>query len=42
MKYTLVSDIPKDFYHEMHRTAHFIDFANTSSEVNADLIDRED
>jgi hypothetical protein len=26
MKYSLQVDNPKDFYHEMHRTQHFLDF----------------
>jgi len=26
MKYQIVPDNPKDFYHEIHRTAHFLDF----------------
>ncbi|MFM7855044.1 MAG: hypothetical protein ACKO96_24740, partial [Flammeovirgaceae bacterium] len=26
MKFGLVIDNPKDFYHEMHRTQHFLDF----------------
>lgn len=41
MRYTLVADNPKDFYHEMHRTAHFIDFAKDQIEANVE-IDRED
>ena len=27
MKFGLVIDTPKEFYHEMHRTQHFLDFA---------------
>lgn len=42
MKYTLVLDNPKDFYNEMHRTAHFLDFARNEDEIEAELPDRED
>jgi len=42
MKYTLVSDCPKDYYHEMHRAAHFLDFAKGEDEAEADNHDRED
>ena len=27
MRYSLMLDNPKDFYHESHRTIHFLDFA---------------
>lgn len=27
MRYNLMLDNPKDFYHESHRTIHFLDFA---------------
>lgn len=26
MRYQLILDNPRDFYHEAHRTAHFLDF----------------
>lgn len=42
MKYTLVLDNPKDFYHEMHRTAHFLDFAKNEDEIEIESTDRED
>ena len=41
MKYTLVLDNPKDFYHEMHRTAHFLDFAR-EEDMETETPDRED
>ena len=42
MKYTLVLDNPKDFYNEMHRTSHFLDFAKSGEELEAEMPDRED
>lgn len=41
MKYTIVLDNPRDFYHEMHRTAHFLDFAKNEDEIE-EMPDRED
>jgi len=32
MKFSLVIDNPKDFYHEMHRTQHFLDFARNKDQ----------
>ena len=42
MKFTIVLDNPKDFYNEMHRTAHFLDFAKNEDEIDAEMPDRED
>ena len=42
MQYTIVLDNPKDFYHEMHRTAHFLDFARHEDEIDAEMPERED
>ena len=30
MKFSLAVDNPKDFYHEMHRTQHFLDFTQAN------------
>lgn len=32
-----MADLPKDFYHEMHRTAHFLDF--TTKNQDDDLVE---
>jgi len=32
MKFSLVIDNPKEFYHEMHRTQHFLDFARNEED----------
>ena len=43
MKYSLSVDNPKDFYHEMHRTQHFLDFARNDDDENQEAIpDRDD
>ena len=45
MKFGLVVDNPKDFYHEMHRTQHFLDFVRNdeeSTEDGAAVLDRDD
>ena len=43
MKFSLVVDNPKDFYHEMHRTQHFLDFARNEDEDNQEAHpDRDD
>ena len=44
MKYSLVVDNPKDFYCEMHRTQHFLDFTakNMDDESEDNLPDRDD
>ena len=39
MRYGLMLDNPKDFYHENHRTIHFLDFAEQPA---AEEVDRED
>ena len=41
MKYDLVLANPKEFYHEVHRPSHFLNFSN---EENPDTytVDRED
>jgi len=41
MKYDLVLSNPKEFYHEVHRPSHFLNFSN---EENTDTYtaDRED
>jgi len=36
MKFGLVVDNPKDFYHEMHRTQHFLDFTREDEDSTAD------
>lgn len=41
-KYALVLANPKDFYHEIHRTAHFIKFRRTEEAEETDIIDKED
>jgi len=35
MRYTLMLENPKDFYNEVHRTIHFLDFANTGDPSTA-------
>ena len=35
MQYGLKLDNPKDFYHESHRTIHFLDFATSTEEKAA-------
>ena len=46
MKYALAVDTPKEFYHELHRTQHFLDFvrgADDDEDETADTnIDMED
>ena len=45
MRYSLMLDNPKDFYHESHRTIHFLDFAgqeDTTATQDNNLVDRED
>lgn len=43
MKFGLVIDTPKEFYHEMHRTQHFLDFArNEEDETDEGMPDRDD
>ena len=33
MKYSLILSNPKDFYHEIHRTSHFIKFIKQDEEA---------
>ena len=40
MKYGLMLDNPKEYYHEVHRPAHYLNFA--TAEGAADEADRED
>ena len=40
MKYSLKIDTPKEFYHEMHRTSHYVNFT-TLEDTGAEM-DRED
>lgn len=42
MKYGLVIDNPKEFYHEAHRPSHFLQFAKAHSEEPAVFPDLED
>lgn len=45
MVYNLVADNPKDFYNEMHRSSHFLDFARGSDDIDtgeSNVNDRED
>lgn len=50
MRYTLMLDNPKDFYSELHRSVHFLDFTTRSAQEEAtvdmptgeNLPDRED
>lgn len=45
MKFGLTIDNPKDFYHEMHRTQHFVDFVRheeESTDDSAAFLDRDD
>lgn len=37
MKYAIGIDNPKDFYHEMHRPQHFLDFVKEKAEDEYDL-----
>jgi pre-mRNA-processing factor 8 len=41
MRYTLCLDVPKEFYHEEHRTGHFLNFADMEDTGVVDM-DRED
>jgi len=42
MKYGLRLDNPKEFYHEVHRPAHFLSFTSTEEPDAAAAADRED
>jgi len=39
MKYELKLDVPKEFYHEVHRPSHFLNFSAMEDAVE---VDRED
>jgi pre-mRNA-processing factor 8 len=40
MNYSLTLDVPKEFYHESHRSAHFMNFSTMEdSGIEADLED---
>lgn len=40
MNYALTLDVPKEFYHESHRAAHFMNFSTMEdSAIEADLED---
>ena len=41
MTYELILSNPKEFYHEVHRPTHFLNFSNISGET-AESADRED
>ena len=42
MKYSLTLSNPKDFYNEIHRPSHFLNFAKASEEAETENYDRED
>jgi len=42
MKYSIILSNPKDFYNEIHRTAHFIKFIKTEEEQETEVADKED
>ena len=42
MKYSLILANPKAFYHELHRTAHFIKFIKVEEEQEIEAADKED
>jgi len=42
MRYKLVLDNPKDFYNEMHRTSHFLDFTHQDDHTMNETADKED
>ena len=43
MKYSLVLSQPKDFYHEVHRSSHFIKFIkNDEEQESVDVAEKED
>jgi pre-mRNA-processing factor 8 len=40
MNYKLALDVPKEFYHESHRAAHFMNFSSeTETTAEADIED---
>jgi len=42
MKYSLALDAPREFYHEVHRPAHFLQFARADASMAGEGADRED
>lgn len=42
MKYGLILSNPKDFYHEVHRSSHFIKFIRNEDKDQVDEADNED
>lgn len=42
MKYGLILSNPKDFYHEVHRSSHFIKFIRNEDKDQVDDADNED
>jgi pre-mRNA-processing factor 8 len=42
MKYGLILSNPKDFYHEVHRSSHFIKFIRNEDKDQVDDADFED
>jgi pre-mRNA-processing factor 8 len=42
MKYDLMLSNPKEFYHEVHRPAHFLMFSNLEDASDGTGADRED
>jgi pre-mRNA-processing factor 8 len=42
MKYNLILDNPVDFYNEIHRSSHFIDFAKLDETAEQHLPEKED
>jgi len=42
MKYDLSLSNPKEFYHEVHRPSHFLNFASIEEQADFNGSDRED
>lgn len=42
MKYSLILANPKDFYHEIHRSSHFIKFLKNENDNDADVNEMAD
>lgn len=42
VKYSIILANPRDFYHEVHRTSHFIKFVNQEEEDGWEGVDKED
>lgn len=41
MKYGLILSTPKDFYHEIHRSSHFLSFNKMDDEIDQDVTEVE-